>query len=527
MGLFSRKKDGARPEKETPATRTVQPQPVAEAERNSEVGPSTARLWKASLVDEQFTVVEAIRANVPDELDTFATLNEADSQLAILRNGLGFGGALVSDRGTYLSPPWVNVTAGGVRRNGVWTVAGYPSHSWLGLPGALDLGAVDGRNMFQWGGQAPPGLVQPHSNLYVGNLNVGYLELIAIAGRVISLDRGRSKYVLALEQWDDLVLRLATVDTESSRRVYGFEVPHLIGNESVQYGADPSNALLCLRDEMLVVRPLDGIAIRLPAPGLLAASWWPSRGANTVAFVQLESNTAVLKAIDLATNSYEVVGPISDGEEGWASVTRLRIHPERDIALAGSRNGTTPEYREKHGTRVRAGILDMNTRTVQPNFDPFSGPDYFERSHSDWEWIDSPPSSASQLSDELMSSATRFQPTMDLPSSATAAKECHDLTIYATKAFVDHTDDPHRLRTEVLRYFEGVQRFGPDKGISDWLSMLSSRNAGALEDATRIFGGDRGKWPSNLRALANFASDLDSLLANQPGSIDWQASRDC
>lgn len=142
-----------------------------------------------------------------------------------------------------------------------------------------------------------------------------------------------------------------------------------------------------------------------------------------VAITQRYATTLVLSCLDLATNTTEIIGPITDGQGGVSGVRRLRMHPTRNCALAGTRHGTTEEYRQQNGTEVRVGVLDLDSLSIEPLVGAFmSSATEFERDHSKSDWTTDPAPSLISVAPELLAQAVEVQlNTKITPSERTAS----------------------------------------------------------------------------------------------------------
>ena len=157
------------------------------------------RTWIPNISAVEYTYIEKVRANAPEELNSFESLTKIEGTIASARNGLAFGGMMLGNIGADpISPTWVALTTGALHPNGLVVSAGWPSHRALALPDTLDIGAVDGRNIFQWGVDAPTGQVLPNSKLYVGNAQEQHFEMSRIGGSISSIDLSRDGHSAAI-----------------------------------------------------------------------------------------------------------------------------------------------------------------------------------------------------------------------------------------------------------------------------------------------------------------------------------------
>jgi hypothetical protein len=495
---------------------------------NPEMEPPLGRPWSVALSAIEWTVVEHIQPVVSEHQDNFDSLQLLEPTLAASRNGLGFAGALLTNTGNYVSPPWINVRCGQLRSNDV-VLAGFPTHRIFDNPGTLDLGVRDGRNLFQWGSGAPKGLTSTHSSLYFGNCSdeIGYLELGPVAGDVIDTDTTKgSPYAFALEYTDNHSVVLCSIDRQTHERTYSLELGGAFGNETVQISQDSDWVLVQFSNKLIIGNPSTGQFIDIEVPSLDAACWWPRRSVSSIAITQWQPDSVVLSCFDLATNKTEIIGTVSDGQPGRPHVNRLRMHPTLNCALAGSRHGTNEEHRYKHGTKVRVGLLNLDTLRIDALTDAFmDSTNSFERDHSKWDWTTDPAPSQMIVAPELLASTFHVQPRPGVIPSQRAASASRDAIIMAGQAFVDHLDNPHLLRTEVLRFVEAGMTHGFDTEVREWLEILVNGNHRTVGDSSRLFGDDRQHWPAPARALAAFSSSLDLVLAGRADEIHWGAER--
>lgn len=493
--------------------------------------PRPGRPWTPQVLGVSFTYVERVRVNAPDDIDTFEGLMRFVEMLGTARHGLAYGGMMYADSSTVpISPTWAALKAGALHEAGSAVAAGWPSHRVLDLPEVLDVGAVDGRNSFLW--TEPRGLSMPNSNVYVGNVEEQYFEPTRIAGSVhsIAMDSTGSRAAV-VESWGGSdECRVAVVDLSSGSRTYLWKPDEDLSGASLQFS--PGDQWLLVSSwRGLYLLAVDGSwLINVPFAGFDSASWWSARSVSTLAVIFNTEAGPHLAAFDLSTGLRQDLGPIVGSDPSMPADRRyyadLKVHPSRSVALVGAREGPSAAHQEKHGSCWRVAELDLDSRRVRvlraPFFDDNS---WFERDHSSWQWVEAHRGGQVSIIDSLMQQGHRPTPADPPAISSYVSDDAGDLTIFTAKALVDHMDDVHCLRAEVLRAFEANQRFGGRPTIAEWLSEFAARNKHMLRQVVAECGQDPNGWPRFAHGIQAFDAALDCLLAGEFDLVQWAEHR--
>jgi hypothetical protein len=167
---------------------------IVAALREEEAAPQRhpGRPWSYAPAGAEFTFVEQLRANLDGEAaEKYNKVERLGEPLAASLRRSAFAGVGLDDKGSSLTPWWVSVRDVALHASGNVSAAGSPSHALFFLPDALDHGAWDGRNMSQWCGMAPQGLVWPNNHLYLGEASTSRFEMLRVAGNVTGIDVSR------------------------------------------------------------------------------------------------------------------------------------------------------------------------------------------------------------------------------------------------------------------------------------------------------------------------------------------------
>lgn len=475
--------------------------------------PSPGRPWSCDVSRAEFVFVESLRPVEPLISDYDALVAETP-RLAALRGGAAFGGMVLADDGSVIGPPWVDVDEAVVTRSGNVVATGIPANVCLELPEVFDLGQITGANASRWEGRAAQGLVFPDRNLYFGGSADQYFEMTRIALPVSAVDFAGGVCVVVEYDTADRTYHLAQVAPNGDRRY--------IAHAGSTIELSPDLRWVLTRDNRAtqIIDVGDGRTIDLPVPGIMSASWWPARSASTICILQATDQGERFVAFDLERNEL-VEGPALghgfERHEYGPYFDDLRVHPSEHRALLGAR--------AESGNQVSVSTVDLISGALTVHrprhFDP--GTEQYLVVDRCWRWIDRPERAAVSIHPDLAALAVRpdYAPPSGKRSSVGA--DTHDLTIMLTKAIVDHMDDVHRLRPELLRSYEAHRAHAepPSEGLTEWLQMLIDRNRDTLAQMPP----DRADWDRTVHAFAAFANGLELVHRDESHRIDWGQDR--
>ena len=126
------------------------------------------------IVHSEFLLVERVRHNPPSHaFDTYERVEELGHQLRSNRSS-GFEHSVRDPNGRRVDPHWLSTRSIATQSSGSVFSASHLNHVALGRPPALDLGAIDMRNLHTWrSDDRPSGMVSPHHSLYRGHTTAG------------------------------------------------------------------------------------------------------------------------------------------------------------------------------------------------------------------------------------------------------------------------------------------------------------------------------------------------------------------
>ena len=269
-----------------------------------------------------------------------------------------------------------------------------------------------------------------------------------------------------------------------------------------------------------IVRIADGLTIEIPVTGILTSSWWPARSASTICMLQRADGGEQFIAFDLEHNVVLHGPPLKqpfERSEYGPYFNDLRVHPSQNRALLGARAAS--------GNQVSVSMVDLTTGALT-----VLRPRHFDADtqrylvvDSCWRWIDRPALRTVSVHPDLVANAAYPDYAPPSGKNAAVAKDAHDLTIMLTKAILDHMDDAHRLRPEVLRSYEAHRSFAdvPASGLTEWLDMLVVRNRETLAQMPS----DRREWDRSIHAFAAFVNGLELVHNDRASEINWQRDR--
>jgi hypothetical protein len=312
---------------------------------------------------------------------------------------------------------------------------------------------------------------------------------------------------------------LAQINSRSGERRYFAQCQ--VAFLDLQLSPDESWLLLTGSNDVITLMSVaDGSRIDFPVPGVISASWWPGSSASTVGLLRNHQDGEAIWSFDLEQNQLTRVStleqPFQRVEHG-PFFNDLRIHPTEHRALIGAR--------EVGGNQVSLSSLDLTSGKLTVLREPHLDADRrFGRVNRSWRWVSPPSNHPVVVHPDLLSMLRSEEYAPPNPKRESVAKDAHDLTILLTKALVDHTDDIHRLRAEMLRSFEAHLRFGapPSDGLVEWIDELSALNH---RMTATLKGDDMSSWPDGAPALAAFSRSLDLIRTSRFSEVNWDADR--
>ncbi|WP_432893266.1 hypothetical protein ACQPYH_19675 [Kribbella sp. CA-245084] len=462
----------------------------------------------------RFIYIESVQQLLPDDQDTFRTV-ESLSEALWSGRGRGFGDAVVDDTGRFLGPSQFVITHAARRHDLTDTAfAGWPSHHAANLPGGLDLGARDGRNLSRWDDAAPAGLTFPWSQ--AGRFSDD--------GEVFAAEFGPSVIAIVPDQHGQLVLleshggdrgALVTLDPVAGVRRYVRTFDSLSGAETLDISPDGSWALLSGWSKHRLVRLDDGTVATIGTDGPLA--FWTAQGISTL--LQIAPGNDCLPHIfsyDVAIDHREDIGPLS-GFAGLPDdrriVADIDVSPDGKLALGLTLLGVSAEHQQRHGGRYLTTIIDLSTRTVDLVSTPFvNGDARLQRDHRAPRWCSRPASrGAIAIADSLIAERSAAGPSsIPSPTDGTLGDRAHDQALILVHAMIG-ADNDGRHAVPVYRAAIAALIAAANAGIPtgegtvfDW----ASRNATVFEAR---FHGERSSPGSVGNAWATFASVVGAI----------------
>jgi hypothetical protein len=484
-------------------------------------GRRPGRVGVIGLPAEEFTVSESIKHSPSDAGKDFERVN-ALGQALQNHQGSGFGRTIRSETGQRLSPAWLttrSLTYDPV--SGRIAAAAHLSHAAVDRPPALDLGAMDGRNMISW--REHNGMVYPAGNLYCGSDRSGALVPTLMNADVLSVDLWPSTGSIAFfESWGGSLGSVALMDGSGSRRLLTF-IDGVSGGEEIRFSPDGSWLLLDGGSKAWLVEVATGRWTQAPVQN---AAWWPLRP-GTLVSVSNEAGGGVPRLYDLASAEY--VGEFPqldiDGQgETDPACWGVAVSPTGEELLVGTRAGITAAYQGEHGSRTRAARVTLATgrgRLIWPIFVDDNGE--LEREHHEFRWLGSVPELPVTVGAQL---AARLQEPIGQAAEGDPARygdEAKQSTGIALEHAVQQlqTDlsasNGAYLMPEIVRGLATLQSYGGEHW--DTMSEWATRVAIALEPL--VSSGSLSA--RNEDAWGTFCSTVRALNAGSPALIDWAA----
>jgi hypothetical protein len=446
---------------------------------------------------------------LPREVDHFSAVQALSDQL-VAERGYGFGGVVLDDCGRAITPPWVNANSVALdSARETIAVGATVSHSVLGFPLALDLGARNGRNLSQWNGEAPQGLIMPNENLFLGDVKERWLEMAEIAGEVCSLDiNPAGTQVAVLEWWGSGIAALSVADLPSGRRRLLTTLEGIMGGEQVRLSPNASWVLVPRWKDPCLIDLESGTLLELPFSG--PVSWWPSRSPGSLMIIDHSvPGEPRLCAYDLTTATLEHLSTVRLPEQPDLPADRkliaeIEVSADGQQVLCMTWFGPSARHQLEHGSRPRVSLFDIDALEVNflsPAFVDSRGT--LEREHRAVRWLDRPPPSSFALAPELEARLTPATNALGQPNFEFAGQDAHDLAVYGLRAMVGEngSGDPHILLPEVLRCLIAMRDWMPSAldDVREWIDDINKHFffaglAGGMpaptQDGWRNFGMD-------------------------------------
>jgi hypothetical protein len=474
----------------------------------------------------EFVYSETVRAVLPDEEDGFWATEQLGEHLRDVNDGYGFGGVVRDSRGRPVSPAWMDTKCCAVAGSRVG-IGATVSHLGLEEPmrhTALDLGARDLRNDLGWDGGAPQGLGYRYANLFLGDTDERWLEMVEIGGDLFSIDAAPDGLTFAVAEWWAGIGAVALANAgDGSRRLLG-TVPDLGGMEPLSFSPDGRWLLVPRYRDPLLLEIETRKALSLPTTGDLA--WWPARGTSTLMWLdQQEPGSGVIKAYDLGSGAVEVVRHIVYPDAPGLELDRYRLNfPDVNAAgtqvLCGTYFGAPSERQREHGSRERVSLLDIETGVVAPLVAAFVREDpRLEREHRGYRWLDRPPTTEPiSISASLHDTAVELG-TLEPSNFEFASQHAFNLAVACLGTMIGEdgnieTTDPDLFRAEALRALIAVKSFSPSHlgPLSDWLEQCK------MIQVLAPYGRKSDGWELFYKAWERI--DNPGL-----GPVDWEGDR--
>jgi hypothetical protein len=541
VGLFSKKKSAApaRPVAPVPAA-PPRPQPpvvdgmqAAWAHKPTPPSPYERLCWSplaegvgGSSPVPELIFSEAIRPLSGDDEYADARALEAALKSA---TGRGLQHYLLDGDGNAVTTEQYNVKSAWIDpATGVIAAAAGLSHVAFGLPGALDLGLRDGRNMFSWSDLEPDAMASEFAQPHIGNIATRRLEAGIWTGQVggitLSPDASRSAYVAWHAHVDGETRPMGYVfeddlDAGTHRLVCVFE--GYSGSARIAYSGD-GDWLLVSESRPVLIRCSDGAHTRLPHG--MGSAWAPSYGPNHLLSItgddQADDGPGLgLRVLDLSTGEAADLGPLEtvDGRR-YLYVSDVDPHPQGGRALVTSPWGFTEPWEQGHGSRARVQVLDLEARRLTPITSPtVPGMDHLERDQRMPSWVaDRRTGGTVALSDQLES---ELEPSLAISPTTEFVIDLARLQLQRCVEDLEPgrpTHSPAKVRVEVVRSLRAILAADPALGSS-------------FVDQIREFVGPMsmqailsGQGDADSRGMTGLGIGLQLLQEHRFDEYDWQ-----
>ncbi|HMM82841.1 MAG TPA: hypothetical protein PJ998_06660 [Terrimesophilobacter sp.] len=312
-------------------------------------GATPTRAWHLPSVLPSFGYIERVRESTQED----ASFESTESLATRLRSerSTGFEYAWRGADDGLLSPTWLTLRSAVVDpTSGNFVGAGHLTHEVWDMSPALDLGALDGRNLSFSGEGHPGGLLWPAQTLYVGSVRTGVLVPLDVTVNALSVDFNSTNSEIAL--WHHLgssTGAVSVISADGSKRLLTV-VEGLAGNESIRYSPDG--------EWLLVPRSRDSVLIEVSTGRWLVlevanTGWWPLAESALLSIEHSDGN-AIPVLYSLTENSFTTRFPMIHLDvpllETFPFVWGPEVSTDGQEILAHSPVGVSVEYQAKHGT---------------------------------------------------------------------------------------------------------------------------------------------------------------------------------
>lgn len=426
------------------------------------VTPTRALDWR-DYGSAEYVYTERIREALPDDQSTYDYLNTLGTWL-IERRGHGFGYTTRTNTGQPTGPAWLNVHDQAVDpASGRIVLAGYPTHASFGLPPALDLGAIDGRNLvtFKDAEGRQIGLVAPNEQVYVGSLRTGTLVPYSFGREARSVDLDPHTGVAAVLSGYSGQGVVWLIEADGTRRSLT-ELPDLVGNETIRFSPDGTWLLVSTWRHTHLVATDTGRWVTLDFGN---ACWRPGHDSQLL-MLTIEGDKVVPAAYNLEQGAIIdrfpaldfgaiEAGPVEPGlyaeMSNNISARAPVASPDGSRILVETIAGVTDAYRSEHGSGHRLVEVDLSTGRVSPPREVFvSDGKILESDQTRPRWLHAAPASRVVLGSNLL--ATAQEPMLDRSADWDVdGADGKQTGWFALDHLTDHLDQPPgRLMPEAL-----------------------------------------------------------------------------
>lgn len=471
MPLFGRKKNQPPPQASTRTPSAAAPAPEPKRHRLSPWGLTSGDLLYVEEMRDTGDTGAGDNEDLDELLRNAGTVREMGASFRPVLRVAGSAGREVDTVG--FVPRAVSVSEDG----GAWAMAAFISHQTMGLPDALDMSAVDGRNMLF---NSEMLLHMPNEQAITGRVDGLVNDLAAFGPSVVALTH------LPASQEHDLIsleyignssgVLVRTRSDGSGRHVLG-ALTDVLGSEQLQ--AHQAGRYVLIKDgSKNRLLDLEGNSLT-DLPTALSYAWMP--GTATLLCSQVAEGNVAIRLFDASTGQLEDLVPVAAPQPGldvyrWFP-TELAVAPSGDVVCL-SAQGPDQAYQELHGSRGRLHRLDLDTGRMEAQCRPFVGDSgRFERGHRRPIFVGSVDAPAFEIADQLASTAQPLA-TPDLDGATELAwQDAHDLAIKALRSFVDDgrsATDASALAVVVPAAIRTLRRDSPDAfgQMSEWARQV-------------------------------------------------------